>query len=436
MIRITKENFNLSQICKSGQCFRMTEESGNTYNVIAGGRYLTVEQREAECIFYCGEPEFEEFWKNYFDLDGDYAAYIGQIDEADTYLASAVRFGSGIRILRQDLWEMIVTFLISQQNNITRIRKCIQNICRQYGDERINAKGEVYYTFPQPASLAGLAEDALMECNLGYRSKYVVRSARSVVSGETDLNKIRALPYPEAKAELLKLYGVGEKVADCICLFALHHLQAFPVDTHIKQAFARHYRDGFPDSLYNGYQGVVQQYIFYYELFGAEEQPIMDIIIKKMESEDEIKGKAYVHWKSWQESYPGLVDESYLSNLTLEKCTDIAYRFLDNIIVAKDNDKTVGFVAYGGYRDDTMTETGEIYAIYILKEYYGKKAGYSLMNAAMEKLSEYKRIAVWVLQGNERAIRFYERYGFVFDGTKEHIMLGTENTELRMIYTC
>ena len=107
-----------------------------------------------------------------------------------------------------------------------------------------------------------------MACNLGYRSKYVVRTARSVASGECDLETIRRLPYSGAREELLKLYGVGEKVADCICLFALHHLEAFPVDTHIRQAMEAHYKDGFPIKHYEGCQGVLQQHIFYYELVG------------------------------------------------------------------------------------------------------------------------------------------------------------------------
>ncbi|MCM1386173.1 MAG: hypothetical protein NC231_02510 [Bacillus sp. (in: Bacteria)] len=268
MVSITKDNFDLEQICRSGQCFRMTKESDNVYSVIAGSRYLEIEQKGGTCLFHCDEAAFEDFWKNYFDLDSDYAAYIARIPETDAYLQKAAAFGLGIRILRQDLWEMIVSFLISQQNNITRIRKCIQNICRQYGEKKINDKGQTYYAFPEPEAFAGLDEDALMECNLGYRSKYVVRSAKSVVSGEVNLDALYQMPYDEARAKLLQLYGVGEKVADCICLFALHHLQAFPVDTHIKQAFAAHYPQGFPDSLYEGYQGVIQQYIFYYELFG------------------------------------------------------------------------------------------------------------------------------------------------------------------------
>lgn len=270
MIKKNINNFNLSQICQSGQCFRMAQKSDSIYSVIAGERYLELEQQENQCIFYCDEAEFQNFWQGYFDLEGDYATCIEQINPRDVYLLNAAAFGSGIRILRQDLWEMIVSFLISQQNNIVRIRRCIQNICERYGEKRINAQGEVYYTFPSPESLAELNEDELKECNLGYRSKYVVRTARSVVSGELDLNAVRQMPYKKAKEELMKLFGVGEKVADCICLFALHHLQAFPIDTHINQALENHYKRGFPKRRYQGYQGVLQQYIFYYELFGEK----------------------------------------------------------------------------------------------------------------------------------------------------------------------
>ncbi len=157
-------------------------------------------------------------------------------------------------------------------------------------------------------------------------------------------------------------------------------------------------------------------------------------IIKKMESEGEINGKGYVHYKSWHETYSGLVDAAYLERLTLEKCTEIARKWPDNIIVAKDEEKVVGFVGYGAYRDDTLPAHGEVFAIYVLAEYHGRKIGYELMNAALEKLSAYKKIAVWVLKGNDKAIRFYERYGFRFDGTEAEVMLGTPNKELRMIY--
>lgn len=264
--------FDISQICDSGQCFRMQEIREHVFQIIARDRYLEIEQQGQICTFSCSERELQEFWEEYFDLGTDYGTYIESINPRDLYLTHAVQLGSGIRILKQDLWEMIVSFLISQQNNIVRIRRCINNICEQYGEEKRTPDGRVYYAFPQPEALAGLEEDALKACNLGYRSKYVVRTARSVVSGEVNLEQIQKMTYKNAKQELLKLYGVGEKVADCICLFALHKLEAFPVDTHIRQALDKHYRRGFPMRRYKGYQGVLQQYIFYYELKGDQKE--------------------------------------------------------------------------------------------------------------------------------------------------------------------
>ena len=264
--------FDISQICDSGQCFRMQEIREHVFQIIARDRYLEIEQQGQICTFSCLERELQEFWEEYFDLGTDYGTYIESINPRDLYLTHAAQLGSGIRILKQDLWEMIVSFLISQQNNIVRIRRCINNICEQYGEEKRTPDGRVYYAFPQPEALAGLEEDALKACNLGYRSKYVVRTARRVVSGEVNLEQIQKMTYKNAKQELLKLYGVGEKVADCICLFALHKLEAFPVDTHIRQALDKHYRRGFPMRRYKGYQGVLQQYIFYYELKGDQKE--------------------------------------------------------------------------------------------------------------------------------------------------------------------
>jgi len=276
MLKIQAENFSLEQIWQSGQCFRMAQledsgqEKGTKYGIIAGQRYLEAVSMGREHVFYCSEEEFGDFWKGYFDLESDYGSYTSRINPKDTYLCAAAQLGWGIRILRQDLWETMVSFLISQQNNIVRIRRCIGNICERYGERRVGGGGREYYGFPQPEALARLKDDELMACNLGYRSKYVVRAARSVALGEVDLDGIREMPYGRAREELLKLYGVGKKVADCICLFGLHHLEAFPVDTHINQALEKHYRRGFPKSRYKGIQGVMQQYIFYYELHSAD----------------------------------------------------------------------------------------------------------------------------------------------------------------------
>ncbi|MCI9369142.1 MAG: DNA glycosylase [Lachnospiraceae bacterium] len=269
MVTKIVRNFNFSQICRSGQCFRMNEREDGRYAVIAGNRYLEVWQDKEQCYFDCEDTEFEIFWKHYFDLEEDYENYIKQISTEDVYLKTAADFGSGIRILRQDLWEMIVSFLISQQNNIPRIRRCIQNICEAYGKQQKNRQG-IYYSFPEPEVLAMLGEDDLKACNLGYRSKYVVRTAKSIAGHELDLEEISKMPYLTAREELLKLYGVGEKVADCICLYALHKFEAFPVDTHIRQALEQHYGQGFPTDKYEGFQGVMQQYIFYYELYGKQ----------------------------------------------------------------------------------------------------------------------------------------------------------------------
>ena len=113
----------------------------------------------------------------------------------------------------------------------------------------------------------------------------------------------------------------------------------------------------------------------------------MDIVIKKMETEAEIKGKAYVHWKSWQEAYPGIIDQRYLDSLTLDKCEKIAFRWTDNIIVAKDGDSVIGFVGFGEYRNDELVNAGEVFAVYILSQYYGKGVGYRLMQAAHAELA-------------------------------------------------
>ena len=159
----------------------------------------------------------------------------------------------------------------------------------------------------------------------------------------------------------------------------------------------------------------------------------MQITIKKMETEDEIRGKAYVHWRSWQEAYPGIIDQQYLDRLSLEKCESMAFRRPDNILIAKDGDRVVGFVGYGKYRNDELENTGEIFAIYLLAEYYGRGIGYRLMQAGLARLKDYPQIAVWVLRENERAIRFYTRCGFRPDGREATLQLVSPVTEIRML---
>ena len=158
----------------------------------------------------------------------------------------------------------------------------------------------------------------------------------------------------------------------------------------------------------------------------------MTFEIKKMETDAEIKGKAYVNWQSWQEAYKGLIDKSFLDALTLEQCEEIARRWPDNVFIAKDGGRVVGFSAYGKYRGDDLDNAGEIIAIYVLKEYYGTGAGRLLMDWALFALSQPK-VALWVLKGNGRAIRFYEKCGFRFDGAEKTQTIGSPVTELRMV---
>lgn len=142
----------------------------------------------------------------------------------------------------------------------------------------------------------------------------------------------------------------------------------------------------------------------------------MELAFKKPETDSELRGKAYVHWKSWQEAYSGIVEQKYLDERTVERCEETARQAKENTIIAKDGDRVVGFVMYGACRDEDLENTGEVTALYVLADYYGQGIGYRLLSEALDRLRDYPRIALWVFQKNERAIAFYKRQGFRFDG--------------------
>ena len=281
MITIENEHFSIRQICESGQCFRLelleeTEDQdgkvSRKYGLPAFGKYLRISQCGKSVSLSCTQEEFDSIWKDYFDLAEDYGRLIASIDPEDDYLCRAAAFGSGIRILRQELWEMIVSFIISQQNNIKRIRRCIDLLCRKYGTEHRTPEGDSYFTFPTPEALMDARLEDLYACNLGYRSRYVKETAGAVCRKEVDLAAIMQMDHKEAMESLEKLCGVGTKVANCICLFALHQTDAFPVDTHINKVLKEQYPEGFPFEKYPGYGGSLQQYIFYYDLMNGKKQ--------------------------------------------------------------------------------------------------------------------------------------------------------------------
>lgn len=285
-------DFDIRTIMNSGQVFRIRPllrdsgfptAAGETFLAAAGSHAVLIRQKpEAEgrmrVSFSCTEEEFSDFWNGYFDLNRDYEAIRRSVDPGDSFLTSAVRCGRGIRILRQDLWETIISFLVSQNNNITRIRRSLETLCERYGEKiPVNAFPDSpsasltdasVHAFPSPEAVLEGGPDGLEGLGLGYRDKYIFRMAQRCVGqeGREWLSLLRKSSYEDALALLLKEYGIGKKVADCICLFALHHVDAFPVDTHMKQILSAFYPEGFPFSRYEGYAGILQQYMFYYKL--------------------------------------------------------------------------------------------------------------------------------------------------------------------------
>lgn len=266
MYTIQLEDFQIEQIARSGQCFRLVSCGDQVFSLVAGEHYIEISQTGSQITFSGSQKEWEEIWMDYFDCGRDYGAIKKRIDPQDTYLSNAAIQGWGIRILHQDVWEMIITFIISQQNNIKRIRKCVETICERYGEKRINFHKEPYYLFPTPEALAAVSVEELIECNLGYRAKYIQKTAQMIVRKEVNLKSLPLMTYEDAKKEVMKLCGVGTKVAECICLFGLQHMNAFPIDTHIQKVLKEHYAEGFPFERYKDCAGILQQYIFFNDL--------------------------------------------------------------------------------------------------------------------------------------------------------------------------
>ena len=160
----------------------------------------------------------------------------------------------------------------------------------------------------------------------------------------------------------------------------------------------------------------------------------MTVIIKPMVTAEEIEGKSRVHWQAWREAYDGILPADFQEQMTLDKCRFYSQKYPENTLIALDDAKVVGFVSYGDFRD-SATIAGEIIALYVLKDYYGKGVGQQLMQAAFAALDGYQEIILWVLENNKRAIAFYEKMGFVFDGQEKVIDLGKAVKEKRMIYS-
>jgi N-glycosylase/DNA lyase len=263
MITINNPDFDIRKIAESGQCFRLNPNQTGGYTLVALGRVLRLSETNEGCMLDCTQAEFDALWQNYFDLGTDYAAIRAQVDPEDAFLRRACDYGAGIRMLRQDPWEMLVSFIISQRKNIPAIKYCIEAICSRYG-EPIESESERFYAFPSAERLAALDEAHFLACSLGYRAKYVLSAARMIATGTLDLSAIAAMNDEALYSALLTVSGVGEKVANCVMLFGYHRLDRFPRDVWINRIEAREYGGAFPTGQYPDTAGALQQYIFYY----------------------------------------------------------------------------------------------------------------------------------------------------------------------------
>ena len=262
-------DFDLQMIFECGQCFRWDIDEnappGNKYDHytgIAHDRVVKI-RKAGTSIFISGSiDEYNSIWRNYFDLDRDYKEIRRHLC-IDDFMRRATEFGTGIRLLRQDKWEALCSFIISQNNNIPRIKKIINTLCREFGD-LIEFENAVYYSFPSASRLANIDIEALAPLRCGYRADYIISAAKMIDSKMIDLDALAKTGPEYARAELKKIRGVGDKVADCVILFGLHILDAFPLDVWMKRAVDKHYGPGFDPGVFDPYAGIAQQYIFHY----------------------------------------------------------------------------------------------------------------------------------------------------------------------------
>ena len=263
-IQIT-DDFDLDRIAESGQCFRWQKYDAGIYRIIHKEHILRIRPLGKNTFaLSCPEDDYRNIWKGYFDLGEDYRSIRERINkEDDPFLAGACEFGKGIRILRQDPWEMLISFIISQNRNIPTIKKSVELLCEAAGQQREDADGN-YYVFPAPEEILSLSDEALAACRLGYRCRYVKAAAADVAEGRLDLNRLSEASESDTLKALTAVCGVGVKVANCVSLFGLHHIDAFPVDVWIRRILENEYPAGYPKEKYSPYNGIYQQYMFYY----------------------------------------------------------------------------------------------------------------------------------------------------------------------------
>ncbi len=253
-IEIILPDFDLDDTLDCGQAFRwekIESEHQSAYKGMFLERSLTISQDGDKFIFYNTSAEdFEKIWIKYFDLETDYGKIKIKLSEDDV-LSKACEYAGGIRLLNQDFWECLISFIISQNNNIPRIKGIISRLCEHYDH------------FPQASDLASETPESLSFLRAGFRAKYIIDAARKTASGEINADSIKNMDIDDARKKLMTIKGVGPKVAECVLLFGAHRTEAFPIDVWIKRVMEKYYPDGLPQCAKN-IEGIAQQYLFHY----------------------------------------------------------------------------------------------------------------------------------------------------------------------------
>jgi N-glycosylase/DNA lyase len=266
-----QDDFDLQKIAESGQCFRVEPFGNGWYRFITKRNVLYI-RSVGEGVFdvSCTQEQWDNVWVPYFHLQKNYADVRAAIPSTDPYLQRAAQHGQGIRILRQDPWEMLVTFIISQRKSIPAIKNAVETLAARYGVPIVTER-EIVYAFPTAEQLYAASREELAQCKLGYRVPYVQHAAQVVHTGALQLNALNNCPDDELLQQLKRVHGVGEKVANCVALFAYGRTALAPVDTWIQKIIAQEYNGQNPFPAYAQAAGIMQQYAFYYALTNKHE---------------------------------------------------------------------------------------------------------------------------------------------------------------------
>lgn len=272
------ESFEPTHIFECGQCFRWNKEEDGSYTGVVGHNVLNVKKNENEVTItgLCSE-KIEELCKKYFDLETDYETIKEKLSKIDDNLKISIEYGKGIRILKQDTWEALISFIISANNNIPRIKGIIERISKKYG-KTIKWQGKEYYTFPTPEELSKASVVDLRKLGLGFRDKRVFETTRLVNTKQIDIYELEKIIHTKKlREELLKYPGVGPKVADCIMLFSMRRFEVFPIDVWVRRVMTELYFENetkivpnnkqilkYAEETFGNLSGLAQQYLFYW----------------------------------------------------------------------------------------------------------------------------------------------------------------------------